>query len=293
MPDMGKIQRFYHTFSRRMSFIGRWQLASSAAGTAFWFFLSLVPIVILCVSILPYTPLTEEQVIRAFSSVFPEAFSELIRSILSDIYSTSVGVLSLSALATLWSAARGFSSLIWGLELVYEQKKRSAYLPRRLRGMLYTLFMLLALVLTIALGGFGRQLMWLAEKYLPGSRRLFTFLLHFRFLVVIFLLTVFFCAIYRWSTDARPHFGQLFPGALLAAGGWSLFSWAFSAWVRLTGGLSSTYGSLATVVVVMLWLYYCQYILLLGACFNRALPGINRRMEERKNGRDANENGGK
>ena len=276
MPGMGRIQRFFHTFSRRMSFIGRWQLASSAAGTAFWFFLSLVPIAILCVSILPYTPLTEAQVIRALSSVFPEAFSELIRSILSDIYSTSLGVLSLSALATLWSAARGFSSLIWGLELVYEQKHRSGFLPRRARGVIFTVCMVLAMVLSIVLGGFGRQIVRLAEKYLPGARPIFSFLMHLRFLVVIVLLSLFFCAIYRWATNARPRFGEIFPGALLSAGGWSLFTWLFSALVSATGSYG-TYGSLATVVAVMLWLYYCQYILLMGACFNRALPRINDR----------------
>ena len=67
-------------------------------------------------------------------------------------------------------------------------------------------------------------------------------------------------------------------GALTAAVGWSIFSWAFSAWVSATGSYG-TYGSLVTVVVVMLWLYYCQYILLLSACLNRALPKFRRRGE--------------
>lgn len=70
----------------------------------------------------------------------------------------------------------------------------------------------------------------------------------------------------------------MLPGALTAAVGWSIFSWAFSAWVSATGSYG-TYGSLVTVVVVMLWLYYCQYILLLSACLNRALPKFRRRGE--------------
>ena len=281
MPDMKKVLQFIDNFSRRMDFIGRWQIASSASATAFWFFLSLVPIVILGVSILPYTPLTEEQVLSALAAVFPAAFQELIQIILSDVYARSVGVLSVSIIATLWSAARGFASLIRGLELVYEQKKSSAYLPRRLRGMVYTLVMLLAMIATIALVVFGRQLMWLAERYLPATHGFFRFLLHFRFLVVILFLTAFFCLIYHWSTDVRLPFGHIFPGALLAAGVWSLLSLAFSAWVRLTGG-TGTYGSLATVVAVMLWLYYCQYILLLGACFNRALPELRGKIPPKK-----------
>lgn len=282
---MKKVLQFIHNFSRQMDFIGRRQIASSAAATAFWFFLSLVPIVSLAVSILPFTPLTEEQVLSAVSSVFPQAFSELVRMILADIYSTSLGVLSVSAVATLWSSARGFSSLIRGLELAFEQRRHSAYLPRRLRGVVYTLVMLLAIILSIALGGFGQFLMRLTEQVLPVTRGFFRFLLHFRFLVVIFLLTVFFSVIYRWSTDVRLPFGQIFPGALAAAAGWSLLSLGFSVWMKLTGG-AGTYGSLATVVVVMLWLYYCQYILLLGACFNRALPVFGRQREARRSRKD-------
>ena len=92
------------------------------------------------------------------------------------------------------------------------------------------------------------------------------------------MLTLFFAAIFRWSTGLRPRFGEVLPGALTAAVGWSVFSWAFSTWVSVTGSYG-TYGSLVTVVVVMLWLYYCQYILLLSACLNRALPKLRRRGE--------------
>ena len=273
---MNKIKKIYNNFNRNLDFIGRWQIAASASSTAFWFFLSLVPIVVLFVSILPYTSLTEEQVLSAVTPVFPDSFNALIRVILSDVFTSSLGVLSVSIIATIWSAGRGFASLIRGLELVYEQKHRSGFLPRRARGVIFTVCMVLAMVLSIVLGGFGRQIVRLAEKYLPGARPIFSFLMHLRFLVVIVLLSLFFCAIYRWATNARPRFGEIFPGALLSAGGWSLFTWLFSALVSATGSYG-TYGSLATVVAVMLWLYYCQYILLMGACFNRALPRINDR----------------
>ena len=189
-----------------------------------------------------------------------------------------VGVLSVSIVATVWSSAMGFASLIRGLEDIYEQPRRAGFLMRRARGIIYTLGMLLMMILSIVLGGFGRQIKALAEKYLPGSQPFFSFLLHFRFVVVIAVLTLFFAAIFRWSTGLRPRFGEVLPGALTAAVGWSVFSWAFSTWVSVTGSYG-TYGSLVTVVVVMLWLYYCQYILLLSACLNRALPKLRRRGE--------------
>ena len=131
---MKKIKRLYNNFNRHLDFIGRWQIAASAASTAFWFFLSLVPIVILILSILPFTSLTEERVLSAVTPIFPESFNALIQVILGDVYASTPGILSVSAIATVWTAGRGFASLIRGLELVYEQRVRSGFLPRRARG---------------------------------------------------------------------------------------------------------------------------------------------------------------
>ena len=274
---MDKIKKLFNNFRHISEYMGRRQIATIAAATAFWFFLSIVPIVIVCVSILPYTSVTEEQLLAKLAPVLTESMTELIRIILSDVYSSGAGVLSISLIATVWSSAMGFSSLIRGLEDIYEQPRRAGFLMRRARGIIYTLGMILMMVLSFVLGGFGEQIKALVEKYLPGTTSFFTFLLHFRFIVVIAVLTVFFGAIFRWSTGLRPPFGEVFPGALTAAVGWSLFSYAFSAWVN--AGHYGTYGSLVTVVVVMLWLYYCQYILLLSACLNRALPKIRRKSE--------------
>ncbi len=274
---MDKIKKLINNFRHISEYMGRRQIATIAAATAFWFFLSIVPIVILCVSVLPYTSITEEQLLAKLAPVLTESMTELIRIILSDVYSSGAGVLSISLIATIWSSAMGFSSLIWGLEDIYEQPRRAGFLMRRARGIIYTLGMILMMVLSFVLGGFGEQIKNLVEKYLPGTTSFFTFLLHFRFVVVIAVLTMFFGAIFRWSTGLRPPFREVFPGALTAAVGWSLFSYAFSAWVN--AGHYGTYGSLVTVVVVMLWLYYCQYILLLSACLNRALPKFRRKSE--------------
>ena len=275
---MKRIRILIENFRHILDYMGRRQIATIAAATAFWFFLSIVPIVILCVSVLPYTSITEEQLLTVAAPVLPDSVKQLIRVIVSDVYSSGVGVLSVSIVATVWSSAMGFASLIRGLEDIYEQPRRAGFLMRRARGIIYTLGMLLMMILSIVLGGFGRQIKALAEKYLPGSQPFFSFLLHFRFVVVIAVLTLFFAAIFRWSTGLRPRFGEVLPGALTAAVGWSVFAWAFSTWVSVTGSYG-TYGSLVTVVVVMLWLYYCQSILLLSACLNRALPKLRRRGE--------------
>ena len=267
---MDKLKRFYQNFLKIQDYMELRGISSIAAGTAVWFFLSLVPMVILAVSLLPYTPLTEAQLLEYLSLVIPSSVRELIAVIVADVYRSSLAILSVSIVVTLWSAARGFSSLLRGLEEIYKQERRSGFLTLRALGVLYTLGMILFISLSILLGGFGRQLIALVERVLPGLHGFFSFLLQFRFLLVIAVLTVFFTMIYVRGSGRRLPVREVFAGALFAAVGWSFFTWAFSAWV--SGSRFGTYGSLATVVIVMLWMYYCQYTLLLGACINRAIP---------------------
>lgn len=267
---MNKWKKFQQNIADLQEYLSLREISSIAAATAFWLFLSLVPTVILAVSILPYTSLSEAQLLGAVSAVIPSSLQELLAMIVADVYRSNVAILSVSIVATLWSASRGFSSLIRGLEEIYRHRHYSGFLVRRARGVVYTLAMLIFMLISIILGGFGRQLMALAERFLPYAAGIFRFLLHFRFLVVIALLTVFFTAIFVWSTGKRLKIREALPGGVFAAVGWSLLTWVFSAWISASS--YGTYGSLATVVIVMLWLYYCQYVLLLGACLNRVLP---------------------
>ena len=284
---MDKLKRFYKNFMRIMDYMGVREISAIAAATAFWLFLSLVPMVILAVSILPYTTLGEAQLMAFLSPILPNSLKELIGIIISDVYRSNLTILSVSILATVWSSSRGFSSLIWGLEEIYATDRRAGYFTRRLRGMVYTAGMLLFALLSIVLGGFGGQIVRLVERFFPSTHGFFLFLLNFRFLVVIAMLTLFFAGIYARAGLKPLPVKEVLPGAVFAAVCWSMLSWVFSVWVSL--GSFGTYGSLATVVVVMLWLYFSQYLLLLGACFNRAiprgLPRIQQRMSERQSAR--------
>ena len=91
--------------------------------------------------------------------------NQLIRVIIADVYSSGVGVLSISIAATVWSSAMGFASLIRGLEDIYEQPRRAGFLMRRARGIIYTLGMLLMMILSFVLGGFGQQIKALVAEY--------------------------------------------------------------------------------------------------------------------------------
>lgn len=65
----------------------------------------------------------------------------------------------------------------------------------------------------------------------------------------------------------RLRLRQLLPGSLAAAAAWLLFTWLFSLYIVYGGGYT-TYGSLAAIIITLLWMYWCMYIILLGAYVN-------------------------
>lgn len=277
--SMNFFRRFARALRESIEIVGTWQLSTIAEATAFWFFLSLVPTVTLFASLLPLFSTTQEQVLGYVSILFPSSFNALVEGIIEDIYQSHVAVLSISIAATAWSSAAGFSSLFRGLEEVYGLKHRSGYFLRKAKGILYTVGMIVSLLLSMVLLGFGRSVTDLITAHFPAAVGIFRLLLRVRFVAVFPFLTLFFAVIYKWSTGKPPPFTRTLPGAVLSAAGWIVLSHVISLWVT-SFGLYSSYGSLATVAVVMLWLYYCQYILLLGGCVNRALDKTRAKTEE-------------
>lgn len=254
-------------------------IAAYSASGAFWLFLSLVPTVILLTSILPYTSLTEEALLATVSGRVPASMEILLREIILDVYNSSRFTLSLSALTTLWSASMGFSALIRGLQEIYERPQSENYFIRRLKGILYTLAFMTVLILSLLLSGLNVLLRSQLEAKLPFTSFVFSWFDRLRFIVMPALLTVVFAAIYRWAPGIPLRFRDQLPGALLAALGWSVFSWGFSLWLSLTDGYG-TYGSLATVAIAMVWFYYCMMILLMGGALNRGLLEHRRKKNE-------------
>lgn len=272
---MERLKKLYYRVRKVMSYIGRRQISIIAAAAAFWVFLSLVPLMTLVASLLPYTSITQNEILQAVGSFLPNAFNNLFRTILKDIYSRSFAVLSISIVTTLWSAGVGFSNLFRGLDSIYGKPEGTNFFLRRFWGILYTIGMLLYVFVSVALVGYGKRLTALLKEIFPAVGKVMAVVVRFRSLLVVTMLVLFILSIYRWSMPERSKLRSLLPGALFASLGWYAFTIVFSIWVN--SGHYATYGSLATVVIVMLWLYYCQYIILLGACINRALPDWKRR----------------
>ncbi len=241
-----------------------------AASGAYFLFLSLIPLTALACSLLPLTPFTREAVLDQLSAVLPEAMEELLREILEQVYGSGAAAVSLSALLTLWSASKAFLGLIQGLDRIFGGETPGGFLRHRAVSGFCTLALLLAVILSLLIALFRRRLIrFLASVWPPGSGALLS-LLRIRFFLAMVALALFFALLYTFLPSRRQRFLRQLPGAMLAALLWMLLTWLFGSSVKGLGGVT-LYGSLASAVLALFWVYLCMYLILLGAFFNTRL----------------------
>lgn len=262
---MKKKITFLQDLSRQMK---RQNISVYAASTAFFLFLSMVPMLIMICTIIPFTPLTEENLVMAVLELTPDIMDPVAENLIAEVYDKSAGVLSLAVIATIWSAGKGVLALMRGLNAINGVEEDRNYIFVRIVASFYTIVMLLVLVLSLFIMVFGNKLVEFALYRFPGLQDVVSFLMNFRFILVWIILTVLFCAIYAFVPNEKKKPGDQVPGATFSAVVWSVFSWGFSMYVERTESYS-IYGSLALIVIVMVWLYFCMYIVLIGAWLNR------------------------
>lgn len=267
------IRRAYRLFLDISEQMRKQSISAFSASTAFFFFLSMVPMLIMLCTIIPYTPLTEQNLVTLITDLTPDKVDGLVQDFIAEIYDKSAGILSVAVLATIWSAGQGLLALMRGLNAINGVEEKRNYFVVRLVASFYTIVMLLVVLVSLFIMVFGNQLVNLILHRIPKLQALVSALMNFRFMFVWLVLTLLFAAVYAYVPDKKQRFKEQIPGAIFTAVVWSVFSWGFSMYVEWSD--FSIYGSLAIIIIVMLWMYFCMYIFMVGAY-------INQYMEERE-----------
>ena len=243
-------------------------ISAFAASTAFFLFLSMIPLLMALCAVLPYTTLTEDNLISAITQFTPDAMDAMVVRIVSDVYARSAGTITVFALVAIWSAAKAMLALIYGLNEVNDFEEKRNYFVLRTIACFYTVIILVAIVIALLVMVVGNVIVDILLADIPPLHIVVRFIMHFRFLVSWVILTFIFAMIYAFVPSRKLRFKQQLPGAAFAAVLWSAASFAFAVYVDHFNGFG-TYGSLTTVVILMLWFYMLMYILMIGAHINR------------------------
>ena len=272
-----KIYRYADKFG---SGLAERRLTTYAAACAYYIFMSLVPLIMLVISLLQFTPLSEELVLDAISEYVPDALYQLVESIVQGIYSGGEVALTVSILLTVWSASASMKALMRGMDSVYDAKRREDYFVFSFRACVYMVIFVLMLLLSLVVLVYGEQVQDLIVSYMPSNRffQVVFRVINLRFIVILSVLTVVFSVLYKWMPAKKVRYTEQLPGSLFSAVAWMAFSYIFSFYVSLSDRFGA-YGFIGTIMVAMMWLFYCFYFLLIGGYINRLLEQRRARVE--------------
>jgi len=278
--EPGKPPRWGHILLHIYHETNRDSVSVMAAGVAFWTFLSIFPAMSALISI--YGLVSDPAVIAthfaSLAGVLPQSALELVGEQMNRLISAPSQALGLglviSLLLALWYSMSGTGTLMQALTVAYEEEDTRSILA----------YYAQSAALTIGIAVFGLLSLFLVAvvpavlEWLPFPKGWRDLIGLVRWPILGVLLILALGTIYRFAPARRHpcwHFSSA--GTIAAATLWLAGSAGFSYYVANFASYDKTYGSLGTVVVLLMWLYLSSFIVLVGAELNseleRSRPG--------------------
>lgn len=271
---MRYIKAIYKAFSLFGKKITHDAVAAFSAQTAFFIIISAFPFLVLIVSVLEKIPFISADMMYTVLDIFPRTVMEYMENIIKEICSgNSVAIISISAAVLLWSASKGVTSIMRGLNFIYKIDEKRNFLEIRLISVGYTIGFVVYIVLTLIFIFGGGMLSSLLKSRLPENLFFTVIYRIVSFLGKLVLLTVLFGLVYLIVPKRKATIKSQLPGAALSALGWLGYSWFYSFYTEHLAGNSYVYGSLTSIILIMLWLYVCMYIFFIGGEVNSIISG--------------------
>lgn len=251
-----------------------------AAGVAFYALIALVPGLVALVSVygLVSTPDDVERQITDLLGAAPAEVKDLIEAQLSSIVSANGAAVGLGAVIgivlALYSASSGTKHLIQAINAAYDEEEGRSFIKLTVLALALTIGAVVFLVVAVAIIAILPSA--LAETSLGSAGRILIGALRWVLLAagMVFALTV----LYRYAPNRdEPKWAWASPGAIVATVLWLIGSALFSFYAANFGNYNETYGSLAAIVVVMLWLFLTAFVVIFGAELNAELERQTRR----------------
>ena len=244
----------------------RVRVGMHASSIAFYFFLSVVPLIIVYACLVPVRTISAQDMVSLLSGIVPEALSTFVSSLVVQAYTRTGLVLSLSVVTLLWTISQGAKALRRGLNAVYEVKENRNAATAAGVSLLFVLVMLTALTLVLYLVFSGGVLSAIAGL-IPVEEVQITVAGLLESLAMLVVGILLFAACYTYLAAGSRKFRAQIPGALFTAAAWYGLSVVLRAFLAHFNRFT-LYGSLAAPALFLFWLFCILYILLVGGFIN-------------------------
>lgn len=243
-----------------------------AAQLAYFLLLSLFPFLLFLITLIGYLPIDSQRVITFIGDYAPGEIMVLIETNISQLVNEqNGGLLSIGIIGTIWSASAGINSIMKAFNVAYEVDEDRSFVTARLIAIVLTMAMVVVICIAFLLPIFGKMIGEYVFSFLGWSDNFIQVWETLRWVISSIVFLIVLLALYKLAPNHRVLFQDAIWGAIFATIGWQLVSLAFSYYVSNIGSFSATYGSLGTVITLMIWFYFSGIIIITGGVINAIL----------------------
>ena len=246
-------------------------ISESAAQCAYYVVLSFIPFLILLLTLIQYTSISSEELIEILSDVIPANMNGFVIGIVREVYSKSLGTISISLVFTLISAGKGLFALTKELHTIYKSSSQQpkSWIYLKIASIIETVIFIFLIVLGMVLLVFGKTIVSTSKEYLGWFENysfVSTIIYQAMFIILAFIIFLF---VYKFMSRHKLKLLSHAKGAIFSSLVLNIVSFVFSRYLNIFKSFSSTYGSLTALMLIMMWTYTCFYVIFLGAEINK------------------------
>ncbi|ATH62292.1 MULTISPECIES: YihY/virulence factor BrkB family protein [Staphylococcus] len=262
-------------FSYLVYRIGKDDASGLAAQMTYHFVLAMFPMLIFLLTLLPVFNIDQSRITDMLSSA-PSETSSIIKSVIGDVTkNSSGGLLSVGLILAIWSASNGMTAIMNSFNVAYDVEDSRNGILLKLLSVVFTIVMGFVFLIAMALPTLGSAI----SHYLFGPlgldsqiKWIFTLL---RVVLPLIIILLLFIVLYSVAPNVKTKFRSVLPGAIFTSVIWLLGSFAFGWYISNFGNYSKTYGSIAGIIILLIWLYLTSFIIIIGAEINAIIHQRN------------------
>ena len=247
-------------------------VARDSAALTYYLLFAIFPLLIFVSTLLGVLELDIASITAVLAPILPSDVVDIIRTYLEYVAANqSRQLLWFSLVFSIWFPMRSTGCLMHSLRKAFGRSAPENILLGQLRTLLFTIWMIFVIGLTLALVVVGRRALYFLSGFLPLSETFISVWGYLRFIILGLVMAISLGILYQLALGQRRPLREVLPGVGSSLAAWLLLSMAFSYYVENMARYAQLYGSIATIVVVMPWLYMSGQILILGAELSASL----------------------
>ena len=259
-------------------------ITTRASSLAFNFFLAFFPSIIVFFTLIPYIPIDgfQQTLMEIISNVLPPSTNSATFSTLDDIINNQRGgLLSIGFILALYFSTNGMSSLIQAFNSSYHIRENESIIKHQMLSILLTIVISALVFLTIILIIFGKAaIIYMIDYQLINENKL-VLLNAAKWVILIFMLFLGITTIFNLGPAIKSQIKIFSPGAILATLFIILTSIVFSYYIDNFSQYNKIYGSIGTLIIILLWIYFNAIFLLIGFELNASIFNAKKNLTDK------------